>query len=271
MIRRTSRSSIVRQRAPAAGANGGVPLTMASASALSVRTCRPRQVGRAVAHLLLGALVEGDEAHRAPAAGASRASRWRARSVSTRVLPEPAGAMIRAAPPSWVTAASWSGARSAAVALAAASGRSEPCSMATRWSTAHPSIGGGEPDGPAVDPHSPAIRHDDIARSAIGHRRGTEPNRPIEQQPAADVHGVARHQVVQRLQVEGEACPELVRRPIRCAVCGDGEAIEHVSGRLDDQAPPRAAAERRNTSIVAATSAPSSATRSTPLHSAGAS
>ena len=40
--------------------------------------------------------------------------RWRSRSVSTRVLPDPAGAMIRAGPDPWATAASWSGARSAA-------------------------------------------------------------------------------------------------------------------------------------------------------------
>ena len=33
--------------------------------------------------------------------------------MSTRVLPEPAGAMTRAGPPVWATAASWSGARSA--------------------------------------------------------------------------------------------------------------------------------------------------------------
>ena len=33
--------------------------------------------------------------------------------MRTRVLPEPAGAMTRAGPPTWATAASWSGARSA--------------------------------------------------------------------------------------------------------------------------------------------------------------
>ena len=39
--------------------------------------------------------------------------RWRRRSVRTRVLPEPAGAMTLAPPVGWLTAASWSGARSA--------------------------------------------------------------------------------------------------------------------------------------------------------------
>ena len=55
-----------------------------------------------------------------PRPGRSRVStprsttRWRSRSVRTRVLPDPAGAITRAGPAPWVTAASWSGARSAA-------------------------------------------------------------------------------------------------------------------------------------------------------------
>ena len=40
MMRRTSGSSIVRHFV-ACGANGGVPLTIANAMALRVRTCRP--------------------------------------------------------------------------------------------------------------------------------------------------------------------------------------------------------------------------------------
>ena len=40
--------------------------------------------------------------------------RWRNRSVSTRVLPDPAGAMTRAGPRSWPTASSWSAASSPA-------------------------------------------------------------------------------------------------------------------------------------------------------------
>ena len=96
--------------------NGGTPLTMASAIELSVRTCSPR---RSAVRSRISSWARLLKATRLTALGGSRqpTSRWRARSVSTRVLPDPAGAMMRAAPPAWTTAASWSGARSAPEAL----------------------------------------------------------------------------------------------------------------------------------------------------------
>ena len=63
MIRRTSGSSIVANRR-GCGANGAAPLTIASAMALSVRTCRPGRSRVRDAHLLLGPLVERHEADR---------------------------------------------------------------------------------------------------------------------------------------------------------------------------------------------------------------
>jgi hypothetical protein len=99
------------------------------------------QVAGALDHLLLGALVERHQADGGRWQVPLRVSRWRARSVSTRVLPEPAGAMIRAPPPGCVTAASWSGARSAVQMSLAEGTRNEPCSTATVWMTGMPSIG----------------------------------------------------------------------------------------------------------------------------------
>ena len=95
--RRTSGSSIVRHDRGWVR-NGETPLTMASAIALSVRTCRP---GRSAVRSRISSWARLLKATRLTALGGSRqpTSRWRARSVSTRVLPEPAGAMMRAAPP----------------------------------------------------------------------------------------------------------------------------------------------------------------------------
>ncbi len=120
MIRRTSGSSIVRH-VRACGANGAVPLTMARAIELSVRTWRPGRSGvrsriSSCARLLNATRLS------APLGTFHCCRRCRARSVSTRVLPDPAGAMMRAAPPGWVTAASWSGARSASDRLGPGTG-----------------------------------------------------------------------------------------------------------------------------------------------------
>ena len=67
-----------------------------------------------------------------------RSSR-RALSVSTLVLPDPAGAMTRAAPVGSPTAASWSAASGTPAGSLGPSGRSAPCSSDTRWTTATPS------------------------------------------------------------------------------------------------------------------------------------
>ena len=137
-MRRTSGSSIVRQ-VVACWANGGVPLTIASAMAFSVRTWRP---GRSDVRSTISSCARLLKATRLTALGGRFhfVSRWRARSVSTRVLPEPAGAMMRAPPPRWVTAASWSGARSASERFAPG-GRSDPCSTATACTTGTSSMG----------------------------------------------------------------------------------------------------------------------------------
>ncbi len=58
--------------------------------------------------------------------------------MSTRVFPDPAGAMTRAGPPTWATAASWSGARSAWGAVAAGTTVSTPRSTESLCTTARP-------------------------------------------------------------------------------------------------------------------------------------
>ena len=68
--------------------------------------------------------------------------RWRRRSVRTLVLPEPAGAMTRAPPVAWLTAASWSGARSAPAA-GEPTAESDPASVFQRWTIPTP-LGRGE-------------------------------------------------------------------------------------------------------------------------------
>ncbi len=80
--------------------------------------------------------------------GAPRpATRWRSRSVSTRVLPDPAGAITRAAPDRWPTAASWSGASSARGSPWVAGWR-RPDSALQRWTTPTPEGRDGGSGGP---------------------------------------------------------------------------------------------------------------------------
>ncbi len=64
--------------------------------------------------------------------------RRRARSVSTRVLPDPAGAITRAAARGSPTAASWSGASGTPLGVVAPIGVSDPCSKPMRCSVATP-------------------------------------------------------------------------------------------------------------------------------------
>ena len=79
-------------------------MMIARASELSVRTCNParspvRSRISSCARLLNATSVTADGGRRQPR------SRCRALSVRTLVLPEPAGAMMRADPLRWVTAA----------------------------------------------------------------------------------------------------------------------------------------------------------------------
>ena len=88
--------------------------------------------------------------------------------------------MIRAAPPTAVTAASWSGARSAVLTFVS-NGRSEPCSTAMRCTTRAPPIGSEKRSGPPSSQHGvPSARVTSApsaarcaearrARSASGH------------------------------------------------------------------------------------------------------
>ena len=115
---------------------GRAPFTMARARLLRVRICRP---GRSAVRSSISARARTLKATRVTAPGGrprSR-SRWRARSVSTRVLPDPAGAMILAPPRRWATAASWSGA-SSAFGGSVPSRASDPRSKAMAGSTAAP-------------------------------------------------------------------------------------------------------------------------------------
>ncbi len=63
--------------------------------------------------------------------------------MRTRVLPDPAGAMIRAAPEPWHTAANWSGARLARDVTGAGTTAAEPDSTDSEWTTASPSTSSG--------------------------------------------------------------------------------------------------------------------------------
>ena len=77
--------------------------------------------------------------------------------MSTRVLPEPAGAITRAGPDGWVTAASWSGA-SAARGVSWPAGTNDPASTFQRWTTAIPSSAGGCGGPPSTKTGVPSAR-----------------------------------------------------------------------------------------------------------------
>ena len=125
-----------------------MPLQMASARPLSVRTCRP---GRSEVRSCISWRAFTLNATRHTVAGDTprSAMRCRARSVSTRVLPEPAGATMRAAARRDDTAANWSGARSA-LGEAAVSGVSRPAVRWARGTTGTPLVspGGNASSGP---------------------------------------------------------------------------------------------------------------------------
>jgi hypothetical protein len=163
---------------------------MASARALSVWTCRPgiswvRSTISTWARLLNATTVRAS-------AGAEERSRWRARSVSTRVFPDPAGAMMRARTSESATASSWSLARSASRALVE-SGTSEPASMASNGTTTAssssssrvqrrrvpPSHHASRPSGRRTSARSPGAAPRAMARSASS-QAGVPPRRSTE-------------------------------------------------------------------------------------------
>ena len=97
--------------------------------------------GAALLHLLPGLLVVGDGQDGLGSTPRST-TRWRSRSVRTRVLPEPAGAITRAGPAPWATAASWSGASWAAAAAGGGATVSRPRVTVSMWTTADRRSGG---------------------------------------------------------------------------------------------------------------------------------
>ena len=122
--------------------------------------------------------------------------------------------MMRAAPPAWTTAASWSGARSAPEVLDMG-GASDPCSMATAWSTGRPSTGSVTRTGPPSS-HAPipsrsttSAAPPNTAPSATA--RSTSPH--FERLGIACVDGVRPHEMVQLVTVERESRTQLVRGP----------------------------------------------------------
>ena len=228
--------------------------------ALSVRIWRPCRSG--VRSSISSAARLLNATRQVASAGARQeVSSSRARSVSTRVLPEPAGAMMRAAPPGWVTAARWSAARpstapsGAATPVPARAGRwppesatagdggsdggpngsSRPRSRAMRCSTGGSKQVGGppshhtvEPSAATTSPSAPARRR---RRPDLERRLGPGPCRQLG--PAA-VDRVGPDQMMQHLgvsQVGGRDRPDRgVQRSARGRLVGvrEGRVGRHL-------------------------------------------
>ena len=174
----------------------------------------------------------------APGEVPRRTSR-RSRSVSTRVLPDPAGAITRAGPAAWSTAASWSGARSASGARrgrrgqaaglggpAVHHGRAVARVGRVRWSPVHPQRG--------------AVGRDDVGRARLDDTLVGEASRQLAAVPpdrlaVPGVVGVGPDQELEALAPEGEAGLEGVHRP---GVPLRGPQVVGVDGQLHDHGPP---------------------------------
>jgi hypothetical protein len=121
--------------------------------------------------------------------------------------------MMRAAPPSWVTAASWSGARSASVLVAEWQPQR---AMLDRHPVQHadPVDGCGVARRATVEPGPNAVGQLDVA-AAIVHGAGAGTHRLLQQRPGrlrAQIDRVAEHEVVQLLGGELHPRPHRVRR-----------------------------------------------------------
>ena len=162
---------------------------------MSVWTWSARQVPGPLDDLQLGALVEGH--HRQRRRGTPHRSRCRARSVSTRVLPEPAGAMIRARTSGSATARLV--AREVRVTDPPSSGSSAP-TRSTRWGgsrlpQAAELVGRPQPKRAAVAPRLATPRR---GRRPPRAGRGAELDGPVggsQRGRAARVDGVAGEQL----------------------------------------------------------------------------
>ena len=229
MIWRTWPSSIVVRRGPVE-ANGASPFTMAKARELSVRTCRR---GTSTVRSRISSWARLLKATRVRAS-AGICQPWRssrARSVRTLVFPEPAGAITRLPPLRWVTAEAWSAASSGGASLDP-NGMSAPCSTLTRCTTGCPSTRSTNRTGPpstqagrpsgrvtsaSVEGVAPSVR----AASRHGHTGRVR---------VAGIDAVRPHEVVEHLEVEGEAGSERVRRALLHRVEGAFEVeveLEH--------------------------------------------
>ena len=219
MMRRTSRSSMVRQL-PRLRSERGRPVDDGQRDRVERADLQPGQVGGAFAHLLLRPLVERDQAHRRRPAAASCASRWRARSVSTRVLPEPAGAMMRAAPPGVGDRRQLVGGEVGSPTCSSAGTVAPPCSTATTCTTGTPSIGAMKRSGPpssqtavpSARVTSPVAGPDvaEISRAPPAIAWSKRQPDPAFGVPCVD--GVRPDEVVQLVDIEGESRTQLERR-----------------------------------------------------------
>ena len=217
---------------------------------------------------------------RPPAPSRGRRCRWRSRSVSTRVLPEPAGAMMRAGPLRWATAASWSAARSATGSTGCGGDGQTAQLDRLGWTTAGPvelrpgergtgarrrstpraRRGGTSPVPPrpprppqrrSTAPRRAALRahhHTGVARARRGRRRcwprpGNAGGPPSTRRPAASVHGSTSRTRGRRNGAGSTA---------RATTTGRAAAQAAVQ-RLHDRAPARPARPRRS---LVPTSAP---------------
>ena len=155
--------------------------------------------------------------------------------MSTRVLPDPAGATTRAGPAPWATAASWSGANAALGVTAAGTTDSTPASTDSPCTIDVRRFERERCPGPAVDPRRGAVRQPDVG-GPVRRRLGplVEPGRLDRPPPhgglGASVVRVRPHEEVQAvvpgLGVGGEP-PRLDRERLRLAealgVDGEGD------------------------------------------------
>ena len=177
---------------------------------------------------------------------------WRRRSVRTRVFPEPAGAITRAPPAGWLTAASWSGARSASGGWLATADK-DPASVFHRCTTPMPEGRGGGANGPPSTYRgvpsdqqdvSRTCFHDAVIRKASGGLASVPPDRVS----APGVIVVGPDEELKALPRELEPGAEVIHRPLvdlrnHAAPSGQGPTPRPPAGAQtmpDEESPARA-------------------------------
>ena len=161
--------------------------------------------------------------------------RCRARSVSTRVLPEPAGAMIRADPPACDDRRQLIGGELGGGVVRAWQGE---LAVLDLHRVQHRDAGDRieVPDRAAVEPHRLAGRQHDVAGFRVADRLGAERDGGVERRPPrrvvdAQVDGVAPDEVVELVEPERVAGAEQM---LRALVDLAWRIVERRS-QLDDQ------------------------------------